>query len=134
MRILRHPPRSRPRNRNNLRSFLPALRAPHRERELPERYHQPTTARQRFRLDLTMADASIGVPVTFHILRKLWPGKENEYLDYLKNNLRSDEALLAGTMHGGQQFVDYMIKRKDGAPMGLARFLLEDAARTRHEL
>ncbi len=53
-----------------------------------------------------MADTSIGVPVTFHILRKLWPGQENKYLDYLKNNLRSDEALMAGLMHGGQQFID----------------------------
>ena len=30
-----------------------------------------------------MYDTSIGVPVTFQVIRKLWPGRETEYMGFL---------------------------------------------------
>jgi hypothetical protein len=33
---------------------------------------------------------------------------------------------MVGMMHGGQQYIDFSKPGHGGAPMGLARFLLED--------
>jgi hypothetical protein len=73
-----------------------------------------------------MADTSVGVPITFQVFRKLWPNRATEYMDFLAKNLRTDELLNVGIMHGGQQCLDY--RKPDtllGVPMGLARFMVE---------
>ncbi len=49
-----------------------------------------------------MVDLDIGIPVTFHVLRRLWPGKEQEYLTFLVEHLK-DPNVLVGCLHGGQQ-------------------------------
>jgi hypothetical protein len=41
-----------------------------------------------------MADMSIGVPITFQVIRRLWPDHVNECMDFLAKNLQSD-ALMA---------------------------------------
>ncbi len=77
-----------------------------------------------------MSDLEIGPPITFHVFRKLFPNlgayHAQRYLDFLMNNMR-DETVALGMMVGGQQFLDYYnpSKKKEGAPMGLARFILE---------
>jgi hypothetical protein len=71
-----------------------------------------------------MADKAIGVPVLFHSFRRLWPGQEGKLLAYIGDHL-SDNAVMAGMMHGGQQYLDWQNK-KVSAPMGLVRFLSED--------
>jgi len=72
-----------------------------------------------------MADVSVGVPITFQVIRRLWPDNVNECMDFLAKNLQSDALLNAGIMHGGQQFLDYSKPAAPGAPMGLARFMIE---------
>jgi len=68
-----------------------------------------------------MADMSIGVPITFQVIRRLWPERVNDCMDFLAKNLQSDALMCAGMMHTGQQFLDYS---KPGAS-GLARFMIE---------
>ena len=72
-----------------------------------------------------MSDMSIGVPITFQVIRKLWPDHVNEYMDFLAKNINTDELLMIGIMHGGQQYFDYSKPGASGAPMGLARFMIE---------
>jgi hypothetical protein len=72
-----------------------------------------------------MADVAIGVPVTFQVIRRLWPNHVNECMDYLAKNIASDPLMMAGAMHGGQQYLDYRKTDVKGVPMGLARFLIE---------
>jgi len=71
-----------------------------------------------------MSDASVGVPITFQVLRRVFPGHEGRYMDYLAKNLRTDDAIMRGVMLGGQQYLDF-VGGKLKAPMGLARVLLE---------
>ncbi len=54
-----------------------------------------------------MADMSIGVPITFQVIRRLWPDHVNECMDFLAKNLTTDALLNVGMMHGGQQYLDY---------------------------
>jgi hypothetical protein len=61
-----------------------------------------------------MADMSVGVPITFQVIRKLWPDRATEYMDFLAKNLRTDQLLNVGIVHGGQQYLDY---RKPEAPV-----------------
>lgn len=72
-----------------------------------------------------MADMSIGVPITFHVIRRLWPGNVDECMDFLANNIKTDMLMNAAIMHGGQQFLDYSKPGASGVPMGLARFLVQ---------
>lgn len=72
-----------------------------------------------------MADMSIGVPITFQVIRRLWPDHVNDCMDFLAKNLQSDALMNVGIMQGGQQFLDYSKPGSSGAPMGLARFMIE---------
>jgi hypothetical protein len=75
-----------------------------------------------------MADADIGVPITFHVLRKLFPAHNaTKYVEFLMNNLQ-DEIVTLGCMHGGQQCLDYSKPNSKGAPMGLFSSILEGTA------
>jgi len=65
------------------------------------------------------------VPITFHVIRRLWPDHVNKCMDFLAKNLQSDPLMNAGMMHGGQQYLDYSKPEASGAPMGLARFMIE---------
>lgn len=73
-----------------------------------------------------MADSHVGVPITFQVIRRLWPGKEAEYTAFLADRLQ-DPLVVAGMMHGGQQYIDFSKPSHAGAPVGLARFILEEA-------
>jgi hypothetical protein len=73
-----------------------------------------------------MSDMDIGVPITFHVLRKLFPnGRAERYIDFLIHNT-NDPQVVIGTMHGGQQWFDYAKPGSKGAPMGLFGFILEE--------
>ena len=71
-----------------------------------------------------MADASIGVPITFQVLRRVFPGRQDSYLRVLVERMGKDPAVTAGAAIGGQQYIDFQLG-KLAAPMGLARILLE---------
>ena len=73
-----------------------------------------------------MTDVTVGVPLTFQVLRKLFPGREEQYLRFLIDHVSRDPLVLLGASKGGQQYVDFSTG-KLSAPMGLARYLLEAA-------
>src|SRR5271165_7525611 len=54
-----------------------------------------------------MRDMEIGPPITFHVIRRLWPGKESEYFDFLAEHL-SELVVNAGILRGGQEFTDWL--------------------------
>jgi hypothetical protein len=70
-----------------------------------------------------MADNAVGIPVTFQILRKLFPGSEQDYLEFLKGNVGKNAGMMSAVMYGGQQYIDFN-NGKLAAPMGLARTLI----------
>ena len=85
-----------------------------------------------------MSDSQVGPPITFHVLRNLFPGlgayHAQLYIEFLMNHM-ADEVVGLGMMVGGQQFLDYYTPKKkiEGAPMGLARFILEGGTYGRDE-
>jgi hypothetical protein len=70
-----------------------------------------------------MSDNVVGVPITFHVLRLLFPGKEQQYLDFLLKNVPGNANVMAAVLSGGQQYVDFN-NGKLAAPMGLARAMI----------
>ena len=72
-----------------------------------------------------ITNLSVGLPIVYHVLRKLFPGHEQAYTDFLMAHM-NDEIVALGMMEGGQQYNEF-IHRSDatGVPMGLARFILE---------
>ena len=74
---------------------------------------------------LDMADTSIGGPITYHVLRRLWPDRVNDCMRALLANLRTDQQMMAAITHGGQQFLDFRNPGVSDVPMDLARFLIE---------
>jgi hypothetical protein len=76
---------------------------------------------------LDMKDMDVGPPVTFHVLRRLWPEHHAEYMDFLAKNISHDPILAVGVLNGGQQFLDYVVHKKvpDGIPMGLVLYMLD---------
>ena len=72
-----------------------------------------------------IADTAIGAPITYHVLRRLWPDRVNDCMRVLLGNLRTDRQMIAAIMHGGQQCLDYRKSGVTDEPMGLARFLIE---------
>ena len=71
-----------------------------------------------------MGNKSVGMPITFQVLRRVFPGCEELYLQYLTERMGTDEQVMIGAMTGGQQYIDY-VKGKLAAPMGLARYILD---------
>jgi hypothetical protein len=72
-----------------------------------------------------MADLSIGVPILFHVFRKLWPNHAEKCLDFVVKNGASDALMMAGVMRGGQQYLDHQKPDAAGVPMGLGIFMIE---------
>jgi hypothetical protein len=79
-------------------------------------------------IDQDMADNTVGIPITFQVLRRLFPGYEHEYLEFLKENIGKDATIMAAAMYGGQQYIDFN-NGKLAAPMGLAKTLISPQAR-----
>ena len=65
-----------------------------------------------------MADISIGVPITFQVIRRLWPAHVNKIMDYLVNNIGTDPLMMTGVMLGGQQYLDFVKHGSDSTPLG----------------
>jgi hypothetical protein len=75
-----------------------------------------------------MANLPVGVPVVFHVLRKLFPGHEQAYTEFLVNHINDEAMVVLGVMAGGQQYLDFVAKPgAKGAPMGFARSIIDDA-------
>ena len=69
-----------------------------------------------------ITDISLGLPILYHVMRKLFPGHEQGYVDFLMNNM-DDEIMVLGMIAGGQQYSDFL--RAGEAPWGLSRFIIE---------
>ena len=76
-----------------------------------------------------MSDMSVGVPITFQVLRRGFPGDEEKCVEYLAENIGKNQRLMRGMMVGGQQYLDFM-SGKLRAPMDLARYLIEHEVST----
>jgi hypothetical protein len=73
-----------------------------------------------------MRDMEIGPPITLHVIRLLWPGKEREYFGFLAEHL-SDLVVNAGILLGGQEFTDWLKnEHSEGVPTGLAQYILTE--------
>ncbi|MGP8260484.1 MAG: hypothetical protein ACLQM6_11105 [Acidobacteriaceae bacterium] len=72
-----------------------------------------------------ITNLSVGLPILYHVLRSLFPGHEQAYVDFLMAHM-NDEIVVLGMMEGGQQYNEF-IHRSDakGMPMGLSRFIFE---------
>ncbi len=72
-----------------------------------------------------MSDASVGIPITFQILRRVFPGKEEQYLAYLLDHVPMDKAVMLGVMCGGRECLDWMAGKRD-CTRGLATYILKE--------
>lgn len=72
-----------------------------------------------------MSNVSVGIPITYHVLNRLFPGRGEDYIEYLRNNIGKDEVLMFGTMTGGQQYTDSIKPGHKGVPMKFGIFLVE---------
>jgi hypothetical protein len=68
-----------------------------------------------------MANTSVGVPVLFQVFRRLWPGQEGQLINFVTDHLR-DSSMMAGMMHGGQQYLDW--KNQKLSPTGLTQSVI----------
>lgn len=66
--------------------------------------------------------------VTYQVLRRLWPGKELEYIVFLVEHLElSDPLVVEGFMHGDHQYLDTLNpENSDNVPMGLGRYIVTE--------
>jgi hypothetical protein len=71
-----------------------------------------------------MSDTSIGVPITYQVLNRLFPGRGEDYTRFLIDHME-DKAVTLGIMTGGQQFIKYIKPGSKGVPMGFARFIMQ---------
>lgn len=72
-----------------------------------------------------MSDVSIGVPITFHVLNRLFPGRGDDYVRFLLDHMGKDKMVTLGAMTGGQQYIEFSKPGNKGSPMGFARYMLE---------
>jgi hypothetical protein len=77
-------------------------------------------------------DAFVGAPVMLDILKRVYPGRERRYLDFVMENLETDTAMNDGARYGGQQYLDYIVHNhpSGGQPAGFAGCLLGEAVPT----
>lgn len=71
-----------------------------------------------------MSDVKTGIPITFNVLGKLFPGREEKYVNFLIEKTLTDKQVILGAMKGGQQYIDFN-NGTLAAPMGLARYILD---------
>ena len=72
-----------------------------------------------------MSKIEISVPITYHILERLFPGKGAKYGTFMAEHMGTDRMVTLGAMTGGQQYVDLNRPGRKGIPMGLARYVIE---------
>lgn len=70
-----------------------------------------------------MSDNAVGIPITFQVMRKLFPGEEQKYVLFLRDRIGTDAVVMMAMQYGGQQYLDFN-NGKLAAPMGLAKTLL----------
>jgi hypothetical protein len=72
--------------------------------------------------DQDITDISVGLPILYHVMRNLFPGHEQAYIDFLMYHME-DEVVVVGMMAGGQEYTEFL--QANGTVFGLARFIHE---------
>lgn len=72
-----------------------------------------------------MRDIAVGMPMMYHVLKRLYPGREEHYTKFLYDQIGKDEVIMLGIMTGGEQYVTKVGKVGQGVPMKFGMFLLE---------
>lgn len=72
-----------------------------------------------------MSNVSVGIPITYHVLNRLFSGRGEDYIEFLRNNIGKDEVLMFGVMTGGQQYIESIKPGHKGVPMKFGIFLVE---------
>jgi hypothetical protein len=72
--------------------------------------------------DQDITDISVGLPILYHVMRNLFPGHEQAYIDFLMYHME-DEVVVLGMMAGGQEYKEFL--QANGTVFGLARFIRE---------
>lgn len=70
--------------------------------------------------DITNID--VGLPILYHVIRKLFPGNEQGYIDFLMSHME-DELTVLEMMAGGQEYREFLIEKR--SPFGLFKLILE---------
>jgi len=68
---------------------------------------------------------SIGVPIKYHVLNRLFPGRGKDYIEFLFENIGKDEVVTLGAMTGGQQWIEKTKPENKEVPMKFGIFLME---------
>jgi hypothetical protein len=73
-----------------------------------------------------IADMEIGPPITFQVLRKLWPGREQKLFEFIIRRIEERDGLFAAGMNrGGQGYLDKVNGKHPGSAMGLGILITE---------
>jgi hypothetical protein len=72
--------------------------------------------------DQDITDISVGLPILYHVMRNLFPGHEQAYIDFLMDQME-DEVVVLGMMAGGQEYNEFI--QANGTGFGLAKFIRE---------
>lgn len=70
-----------------------------------------------------VTDLDVGLPILYHTMRKLFPGREQTYIDFLMSHME-DDAMVLGMLAGGQEYQDFL--RDARTPFGLFRFISQE--------
>ena len=74
---------------------------------------------------LETSNVTLSVPIVHHVMRRLFPGQETAYTDYLLEHM-DDTVVVLGMMKGGQQYSQFVSRPSaKGVAMGLASFILD---------
>lgn len=71
-----------------------------------------------------MSDQSISIPITYHVLGRVFPGREEKFLSYLIDRMGTDPIVTMAAVTGGQEYMDFN-NGTIAAPMGLAQYILD---------
>jgi hypothetical protein len=69
-----------------------------------------------------ITDLDKGLPILYHVLRNLFPSREQAYIDFLMLNM-DDQSTVLGLLAGGQEYNNFIRDGKE--PFGLAKFIFE---------
>jgi hypothetical protein len=72
-----------------------------------------------------ISNLDVGLPIVFHAMRKLFPGHEQAYIDFLMSHME-DEVTVLGMMAGGQEYQEFLHDKR--ASWGLAKILREPSS------
>jgi hypothetical protein len=65
-----------------------------------------------------MSDVTVGMPVAFHVFRKLSPNHASKCVQFLSKTIGKDPEVMAGVQSGGQDYLDFRNGKKirEGLP------------------